>query len=107
MTSQMLIKLLADGLIVPVVLLAGYALLFRIPPGRRYEAYSRIIVVGLTSFLFAKLAGAVFQPEILRPFELLGAPAGASFLHNPGFPSDHVLFTAFLSLAVWFESRQR
>jgi undecaprenyl-diphosphatase len=107
MTSQTIIKLLADGLIVPVVLLAGYALLFRIPPARRYEAYSRMIVVGLTTFLLAKLLGSAFQPETLRPFEQLGVAAGASFMNNPGFPSDHVLFTAFLSLAVWFETRQR
>lgn len=103
----MIIKLLADGLIVPVVLLAGYALLFKIPSARRYEAYSRIVVVGLTTFLLAKLIGTAFQPEAMRPFELLGAAAGASFINNPGFPSDHVLFTTFLTLAVWFETRQR
>lgn len=107
MTQQVFVKLLADGLIIPVVLLAGYVLLFRVPSARRYDAYSRIVVVGLTSFLFAKLFGAVFQPASMRPFELLGVPAGASFLNNPGFPSDHVLFAAFLTFAVWFETRQR
>lgn len=107
MTDHTLIKLLADGLIVPVVLLAGYALLFKIPSARRYEAYSRIIVVGLTTFLLAKLMGTAFQPETMRPFELLRTVAGASFINNPGFPSDHVLFTAFLTLAVWFETKQR
>jgi undecaprenyl-diphosphatase len=107
MTAQTIIKLLADGLIVPVVLLAVYALLFKVPPARRYDAYSRIIVVGLTSFLLAKLLGTVFQPEVMRPFEALGVAAGASFINNPGFPSDHVLFTSFLTLAVWFETRQR
>lgn len=99
--------LLADGVILPVVLLAGYALLFRIPSASRYDAYARIIVVGLTSYLLAKLLGSVYQPSTMRPFELLGVAAGASFLDNPGFPSDHVLFASFLTLAVWFETRQR
>jgi membrane-associated phospholipid phosphatase len=103
----MLIKLLADGLIAPVVLLAVYALLFYVPNSRKYEAYSRIVVVGLTAFLFAKLLGAAFQPEIMRPFELMGLSAGASFIDNPGFPSDHVLFTSYLTMAVWFETRRR
>ena len=107
MTPQIIIKLLADGLVVPVVLLSAYALLTGVPSVRRREAYGRIIVVGLTTYLFAKLLGAVFQPEVMRPFELMGAPAGASFMNNPGFPSDHVLFTGFLALAVWFETRQR
>lgn len=107
MTAQTFIRILADGLIVPIVLLASYALLFRIPSGRRYDAYCRILVVGLTSFLFAKLVGIVIQPAAARPFELLGVEAGAFFLNNPGFPSDHVLFASFLTLAVWFEARQR
>lgn len=29
------------------------------------------------------------------------------FLSNAGFPSDHALFTAFLTLAVWFETRRK
>ncbi len=107
MTTQTLIKLLADGLVVPVVLIAVFALLFYIPRTRKYDAYSRIIVVGLTSLLIAKLLSAAFQPTAMRPFELLGIPAGASFMPNPGFPSDHVLFTTFLTLAVWFETRRK
>jgi len=37
----------------------------------------------------------------------LGVSAGASYLNNPGFPSDHALFAAFLTLAVWFETRRK
>ena len=107
MTTQTIIKLLADGLIVPVALLAAYALLVHVPNDRRYEVYARIIMVGLTTLLLAKLLGTIFQPQTMRPFELLGVPAGASFLNNPGFPSDHALFTLFLALAVWFQTNQR
>ena len=107
MTTQTLIRFLADGAIIPVVLVAGYALLFRIPKGRRFQAYSRILMAGLTSYLIAKLLGSIYQPSLERPFELLGVSPGASYLNNPGFPSDHALFTAFLTLAVWFETRWR
>jgi membrane-associated phospholipid phosphatase len=107
MTAQTIIRLLADGLIVPIVLISGYALLFLIPKGGRLEAYKRIFMAGLTSYLLAKLIGAVYQPTAERPFELLGLNAGASYLPNPGFPSDHALFTGFLALAVWFETRRK
>jgi membrane-associated phospholipid phosphatase len=49
----------------------------------------------------------VYQPSGERPFQILGVAAGASYLNNPGFPSDHALFTAFLTLAVWFETKRK
>ena len=107
MDPQTLIHLIADGAVVPIVLLAGYALIFYIPKGHRFEAYARILVVGLTTYLLAKLLGSVYQPASERPFELLGLAPGALYLNNPGFPSDHALFTTFLTLAVWFETRRK
>ncbi|MDN5274660.1 MAG: Phosphoesterase, PA-phosphatase related protein [Candidatus Saccharibacteria bacterium] len=107
MTIQTLIKLVADGAVLPIIVLAGYALLFLIPKGARFEAYARILMAGLTAYLLAKLLGAVYQPATERPFEILGVAAGASYLNNPGFPSDHALFAAFLTLAVWFETRHK
>ena len=107
MTTQTLIQFLADGAIIPVVLVAGYALLFRIPKGQRLQVYSRILMAGLTSYLIAKLLGSVYQPSMERPFEVLGVSPGASYLNNPGFPSDHALFAAFLTFAVWFETKWR
>jgi membrane-associated phospholipid phosphatase len=107
MTTQMIIKLLADGMIVPIVLIAGYALLFLIPKGHRFEAYCRIVMAGLTAYLIAKLLGSLYQPSSERPFEILGVLPGAAYLDNPGFPSDHALFTAFLTLTVWFETRRK
>jgi membrane-associated phospholipid phosphatase len=107
MTAHLIIKLLADGTIIPIVLIAGYALLFKIPIGQRYELYVRIIMAGMTAYLIAKLLGSIYQPVGERPFEVLGVQAGASILKNPGFPSDHALFATFLTLAVWFTTRQR
>src|ERR1700754_719260 len=107
MTTQTFISLIADGAIIPIVIIAGYALLFLVPKGTRFEAYSRILMAGLTAYLIAKLLGAVYQPATERPFEILGVAAGASYLNNPGFPSDHALFTTFLTLAVWFETKRK
>ncbi len=107
MTTQTIIELFADGAVIPIILIAGYALLFKVPKGHRFEAYARILMAGLTAYLIAKLLGAVYQPSGERPFELLGVEPGASYLNNPGFPSDHALFTGFLTLAVWFETRKR
>ena len=104
---DILVKIIADGLVVPIVLIGAWALLFKVPTQNRFKAYSRTLMAGLTAYVFAKLIGSIYQPELQRPFELLGVEAGASFLNNPGFPSDHVLFCMALTLAVWFETRHK
>lgn len=106
MMMETIVTFLADGLMIPIVLLAGYALLFKVPRGQRLKAYTRILVAGLTAYLVAKLLATLY-PVTERPFELLGQDPGASYLNNPGFPSDHALFATFLLLAVWFETRQK
>jgi membrane-associated phospholipid phosphatase len=100
------IKLLADYLLIPLVLVAAYALLWKAPARGKYDRYARVIMAGLTSYWLAKVIGYLWQPEALRPFEKLGVEAGASYLGNPGFPSDHVLFAMFLALAVWYVARK-
>lgn len=105
--QEFLIKLIADGAVIPIVLLGGFALAFKLQPGSRYAAYCRILMAGLSAYLLAKLVGSIYQPTDERPFELLGLSAGASFLNNPGFPSDHVLFCVAITLAVWFETRHK
>lgn len=105
--QELLVKLLADGAVVPVVLLGAWALLFQLKEGSRYQAYCRVLLAGLTAYMLAKLIGSMYQPELQRPFELMGVEAGASFLNNPGFPSDHVLFCTTIALAVWFETKNK
>jgi len=107
MTIHTFIALIADGAVIPIIVIAGYALLFLVPSGHRFEAYVRILMAGMTAYLVAKLLGAIYQPATERPFEILGVAPGASYLNNPGFPSDHALFTTFLTLAVWFETRRK
>lgn len=105
--QETLIRIIADGAVIPVVLIGGWALLFLVEGSSRYAAYCRILMAGLSAYALAKLIGSVYQPELQRPFELMGMEAGASFLNNPGFPSDHVLFCAAITLAVWFETRRK
>ena len=102
-----LVKIIADWLLIPLVLLALYELFFKVESKRRYEIYSRVLMAGLTSYVAAKILGLIYQPEQLRPFELLGVNPGAAYLNNPGFPSDHALFAMFLVLAVWYALRRR
>ena len=102
-----LIRLMADGLVIPVVLAALWALWFRVPKSEKPKAYSLAITAGLTTYVLAKLLAAVWQPDAARPFEELGKSAGAFYLQNAGFPSDHALFCAFLTLSVYFLTSQR
>lgn len=103
---EWMIKLIADGAVVPVALIGAYTLLRFVPHQQKYQVYVRVLMAGLTAYVAAKIAGALYQPSGLRPFEVLGVEAGASFLNNPGFPSDHALFVTAITLAVAFGARQ-
>lgn len=100
------IKLLADGSIILLALIALYMLIARIDRRRWYETYSYVLLAGLASYALAKFISLWYQPETLRPFEKLGLEAGAAYLNNPGFPSDHALFGMFLIGAVWYATRR-
>lgn len=102
---DLLIRLIADGGVVLVVLIGGFVLLTKVPKGHRFAAYSRILMAGLTAYLLAQFIASIYQPSFERPFELLGAAPGALYLNNSGFPSDHALFATAIVAAVWFETR--
>lgn len=104
---QTLIRLIADGTLIPIVLIGVYVLIKKVPMSSRYETYSRILMAGLTTLLIAKLMATLYQPAGERPFELLGVAPDAAYLPNPGFPSDHALFAASVMFAVWFEARSK
>lgn len=107
MSADFFIRLIADYSVFAVMLIGAWALLFKIPKGQRFKAYSRILMAGLTAYLLAKFLASIYQPSTLRPFELLGVDPGASYLNNPGFPSDHALFVTAILCAVWFETRMK
>ncbi len=107
MDYDFLVRLIADYAVFPIVLIGGWMLLFKVPRKSKYQAYCRIVMAGLTAFLIAKLLAVTYQPSDVRPYELLGIVPGASYLDNPGFPSDHALFVAAIAFAVWAETRQK
>lgn len=104
---ELILKLVADGLVVLIAAVASYVLVVFIPNKHKFAAYARIIMAGLTALLVARLIATIYQPAIERPFEILGVSPGAAYLNNPGFPSDHALFAMTLVLAVLFETKQR
>lgn len=104
---DLFVKILADWLMFPIILVAMYALLFRVAGARRYDRYTRVFMAGITSYILAKFLGSAWRPEQLRPFEKLGVDPGAAYLNNPGFPSDHALLGFFLLLAVVYCTRNR
>ena len=107
MDYEFFVRLVADYAVFPVVILGVWALVWKVPTGQRFRAYSRVLLAGLTAFLIAKLLAVTWQPADMRPYELLGITPGASYLDNPGFPSDHALFVMAIALAVWAETRQK
>lgn len=102
-----LVRLIADGSIIVISLLAAYAFVFVVPKSKWKFWAPRIILAGVTSYAAAKVAAILYQPETMRPFEKLGVDPGAAYLNNPGFPSDHALFAMFLTLAVWFSTKNK
>ena len=103
---ELIVRFAADGLVVIIFLLSMYSFAFKIPRNQWWSWGWRIALAGLTAYLAAKVVGYFYQPEALRPFEQRGVEPGAAYLPNPGFPSDHVLFATFLTLAVWLAAKQ-
>lgn len=106
MELDLFIRFIADFAVLPVAIIAIWALL-KIPNNRKYQSYCRILLAGLTAYMLAKFIAFIYQPETLRPFEILGVEPGAFYLNNPGFPSDHALFVTAIAAAVWFETRRK
>lgn len=101
----MVVRFLADGLIVVIAVVSMYVLLRYVTNKHRYQVYGRVLMAGLTSYFAAKLAALIFQPTGERPFELMGTHPGALYLNNPGFPSDHALLAVFLAMTVFWVTR--
>lgn len=107
MIYDIIVRILADGLVVLVVLIGAYYLIAKVPNKKKLESYKRVLMAGLTAYLIAKFASMLWQPSDLRPFEIMGIDPGASYLNNPGFPSDHALFVTAIALAVWYETKEK
>ncbi len=104
MFDAVFIQIIADWLVYPIVLIAGAAMLFLVRR-KRYQSYVRAFMAGMVALVLAKFASLLYQGQ--RPFELMGAEPGASYLDNPGFPSDHVLFVFVITLVVWASTKNK
>jgi len=101
----MIIRFLADYLVIIVVIIGAGSLLWFVRDGR-YQTYVRLLMMGLTALLIARLLALVYQPDEVRPFIEQGVAAKASYLNNPGFPSDHVLFVTVIAIMVWVATKR-
>ena len=101
--GDLITQIMADGLAVPIVLIAAWYLL-RLPRAVIVERLSQGVMVGLIALWLAKIMSILYQ-EGERPFMLLGVHPKAAYLNNPGFPSDHVLFVFSITFVVWAATR--
>lgn len=97
---ELLVKLLADGLLLLFIVAAGLALVCWTSLRTKLTYYPYVIMAGLTSLLTGKLLSLIYQPSTKRPFLEQGVTAGAAYIDNPGFPSDHVLLATIVALTV-------
>jgi undecaprenyl-diphosphatase len=92
------IKFIADGLLLIILAVAGtagvYQLFIKTRSYRHVAPYA--VMAGLTSLLIGKLLSLVYQPSVARPYIELGKSAGAAYIDNPGFPSDHALLATVI-----------
>lgn len=102
--NDLVVRLAADWLVVPMALVTVVALL-RLPRKQRYLAFGRAVVLLLLSLLLAKIASLFYVG--VRPFEALGITPGASYLDNPGFPSDHALLVIGMTIIVWVVTKNK
>lgn len=103
--DDILLRIIADGLVVPIALVAGVTML-RLAAAERYQAIARGVVTGLVALFFAGIARLFYQ-DGERPFQLLGVDPGAAYLENPGFPSDHTLLVFTIVIVVWATTKNK
>lgn len=99
---EVLIKFLADGLLFVIILCGAGLFLLANRPSTWPKNLPLVIMAGLTSLLVGKLLSLIYQPSIARPFLERGLEAGAAYIDNPGFPSDHMLLASVIVLVVLF-----
>lgn len=104
MEQDLLLKIIADYLVIPIVLVGGVMLLL-VPARDRYILWAKAVLSGLVALLFAKIIAQFYQG--VRPFEQLGVEPGAAFLPNPGFPSDHALLVFAVAAVVWATTKNK
>jgi membrane-associated phospholipid phosphatase len=103
--SDTIIRIMADGLVVPILLIAAWVGL-RLPRTVWWDRLSKGILTGLVALWLAKIMSLFYQ-EGERPFMLLGVHPKAAYPNNPGFPSDHVLFVFCITFVIWASTKNK
>lgn len=102
----MLLKLIADGTLMVILLISAPIVLIAIR--KKFWVYAPVLVMaGLSSLLAGKIMSLLYQPAVARPFLELGVQPGAAYIDNPGFPSDHALLATVAVVAVYMVTRNR
>lgn len=100
---EQVIRFVADGLLIVILAIAGVAGIYYVVV--RTKKYSIVapyaIMAALTSLLVAKIISLLYQPSDARPYIEMGKAAGAAYIDNPGFPSDHALLATVVVIMLW------
>ena len=98
----MFVQLFADKWLIAIVLVGAVAGLYWVytTRPRMQQLLPYILMAGLTSLLVGKLLSLLPIQEG-RPFVEQGVSAGAAFINNPGFPSDHALLATVVVTVVY------
>ena len=100
----MIIKFLADWLLVLMIPVAGLAILLGVSKKDRREKFTYILVAALTALVVAKIMSLLPINQV-RPFIEEGIAPVVSYIPNPGFPSDHTLLAFAMAYPVIFMSK--
>lgn len=97
-----LVRILADGLLLAILAGGSIAGLVAWRQNKRLsKSAPYAIMAALTSLLTAKLVSLMYQPSLMRPYLEKGVAAGAAYIDNPGFPSDHALLATVVVVMVY------
>jgi membrane-associated phospholipid phosphatase len=103
---QLVTRLIADGTLLLIVLIAVPVLLLALR-GEFWTKAPVLVMAGMTSLAVGKILSLLYQPAVARPFLELGIAPGAAYIDNPGFPSDHALLATVAVVAVYALTRNR
>ena len=103
--TALVIRFMADWLIVIMILISVVALL-RTEPARRKKRFIEAFIVIAIGFLFTRVLLTIFS-QGYRPYVELGVNPGAWASSNSGFPSEHAMVAMSLVLIVWVSTRNK
>lgn len=96
--SSLVIRFIADYLVIPIVSIGAWAMLAS-PKPVRTKRIVKGVLAGITALILALLASLAYHDE--RPFVAAGVGAKASYLISTSFPSLHALLVFTATFVVW------